>query len=120
MPSPQIVAVMIHVPDPVAGLCWYETAFPTAIRENSELHDFTYLRLGMIQIEIVRSDEKVSAGANGSVVYWHAQNLTREVARLRELGATLYRRPMQIEDGLAMCQVRDPWGNCIGLRGPIT
>ena len=33
------------------------------------------------------------------------------------IGAALYRGPMQIEDNLWMCQVRDPWGNCIGLRG---
>ncbi|MDY0831642.1 MULTISPECIES: VOC family protein [unclassified Pseudomonas] len=32
------------------------------------------------------------------------------------LGATLYRGPMKIEGGEWMCQVRDPWGNCIGLR----
>jgi len=25
---------------------------------------------------------------------------------------------MLIENGEAMCQVQDPWGNCIGLRGP--
>ena len=35
------------------------------------------------------------------------------------LGAIRYRGPMAIEDGQRMCQVRDPWGNCIGLRGPL-
>ena len=25
---------------------------------------------------------------------------------------------MSIEGGQLMCQVQDPWSNCIGLRGP--
>ena len=108
------------MPDPVAGLSWYEKAFPAASRERSEMHEFVYLRLGTVQIEIVKCDEKVGAGASGSVVYWQAKNFARDLARLLELGATLYRGPMDIDDGLAMCQVRDPWGNCIGLRGPST
>jgi len=33
-------------------------------------------------------------------------------------GAALYRGPIKIEARLSMCQARDPWGNCIGLRGP--
>lgn len=31
--------------------------------------------------------------------------------------AALYRGPIGIEAGQRMCQVRDPWDNCIGLRG---
>ncbi|MBE3659112.1 glyoxalase/bleomycin resistance/dioxygenase family protein, partial [Vibrio navarrensis] len=28
--------------------------------------------------------------------------------------------PMEIENGLSMCQVEDPFGNLIGLRGKAT
>ena len=39
------------------------------------------------------------------------------IEHFSELGATLYRGPMLIENALAMCQVKDPFGNLIGLRG---
>ena len=65
---------------------------------------------------VVNADNKVASGAAGSVVYWRVVNLHHEVQRLVTLGATLYRGPMKIQGGEWMCQVRDPWGNCIGLR----
>lgn len=36
------------------------------------------------------------------------------------VGAELYRGPLDMGDGQRMAQVRDPWGNLIGLRGPHT
>jgi predicted enzyme related to lactoylglutathione lyase len=119
MPSADILAVMIHVADVEEGLAWYEQAFPLARRERTEDDDFEFLRLGDVQLEIVPADEKVSSGPSGTVVYWKVASLQDEVARLRTLGASLYRGPMRIERGLSMCQVQDPWGNCIGLRGPL-
>ena len=56
--------------------------------------------------------------AAGSVVYWRVDNFDAALAHALSQGGTLYRGPMRIEAGLAMCQVRDPWGNCVGLRGP--
>lgn len=39
------------------------------------------------------------------------------LAHFLSIGATLYSGPMAIEKQQSMCQVRDLWGNCIGLRG---
>jgi predicted enzyme related to lactoylglutathione lyase len=69
-------------------------------------------------MEFVPADEKVAAGAAGSVVYWQVAHFDAALAHALNQGATLYRGPMPIEAGQAMCQVRDPWGNCVGLRGP--
>ncbi len=33
------------------------------------------------------------------------------------LGAQLYRGPMDLENGHRICQVLDPYGNSIGIRG---
>lgn len=60
----------------------------------------------------------MGSGPFGSVVYWAVDDFNAALAHVEKLGATLYRGPLAIQDGLAMCQVRDPWGNCIGLRGP--
>ncbi len=48
-----------------------------------------------------------------------ASNFCGSLAHLREAGGVLYRGPMKIDEELWMCQFRDPWGNCIGIRGPM-
>ena len=112
-----IAAVLVHVPNVEAALAWYQQAFPAAVRARIEATNFEFLSLGGVQLELVPSDEKVSSGACGSVVYWHVENFEEALQHLQGIGAKLYRGPMRIEGGLSMCQVRDPWGNCIGLRG---
>ncbi|HLJ56981.1 MAG TPA: VOC family protein [Chthonomonadaceae bacterium] len=113
-----IAAVMIHVADLEAALAWYERAFPSAERVRfTEPEPFECLRIGGVLIELVPADEKVASGAAGSVVYWSVPDFEAALAHLQAAGATLYRGPMVIESSQRMCQVRDPWGNCIGLRG---
>ncbi len=116
--SGPIAAVMVHVDDVAAALDWYACAFPAAERIGIAPPAFECLALGGVRIEIVPADAKVAAGASGSVVYWCVASLDDALAHFQDLGATLYRGPMAIENDQAMCQVRDPWGNCIGLRGP--
>jgi hypothetical protein len=79
--------------------------------------EFECLELEGIQLEIVPADEKVASGAAGSVVYWNVANFDVALSHFQSIGATPYRCPGEIEDGMRMCQVRDPWSNCIGLRG---
>jgi predicted enzyme related to lactoylglutathione lyase len=117
MPSP-IAAVMIHVSDVALALRWYQGALPDAKRVSIGTPAFECLSLHGVLIEIVPQDEKVGAGAFGSVVYWRVDDFDAALQRLRSLGGKLYRGPLQIEDSECMCQVQDPWGNCIGLRGP--
>ncbi len=111
-----IVAVLVHVPDVQVGLDWYQLAFPAAIRSYIAEFNFEFLNIAGIQLEIVPSDDKVAAGACGSVVYWAVPDLEIALLHLQSIGAKLYRGPLKIEAGQSMCQVRDPWGNCIGLR----
>ena len=112
-----VVAIMIHVADVEAGLLWYQRAFPSAKRKSIAEPFFEYLDLDGTSIEIVLADEKVASGAAGSVAYWYVANFASALQHMQSIGATLYRGPAEIEDGKRMCQVRDPWGNCIGLRG---
>ena len=77
------------------------------------------LELNGFSLEIVQADDKVPAGKRGTVVYWLVENLTDGLAHFEALGAKLYRGPMAIENGLTMCQVEDPFGNLIGLRGQV-
>ncbi len=113
-----VSAILVHVADVEAGLTWYQRAFPRAERQRLPAFDFEYLKIGSIHLEIVQADEKVASGAAGSVVYWQVEDFDRALSHFNAIGAPLYRGPLEIEDDLWMCQVRDPWGNCIGLRGP--
>ncbi|WP_414657825.1 VOC family protein [Deinococcus sp. VB343] len=115
-----IAAVMIHVADIAEGLNWYARAFPDAVRRTFPDSPFEYLDCGGVMLELVPADAKVQSGAAGSVVYWQVEDFAAALAHLQSLGAELYRGPMQIEGGQRMGQVRDPWGNPIGLRGPLT
>ena len=119
MKSSAIAAVLVHSPDVEAALEWYQRAFPHALRCRVEAFNFDYLAVGEVRLEIVPADEKVAAGAAGSVVYWRFPDFEDALAHMQNVGASLYRGPMDIEGGQRMCQVRDPWGNCLGLRGPI-
>ena len=114
-----IRAIMIHAPDTAAAMVWYARAFPRAEQKRIVWHggEFECLEIDGVQIEIHPADEKVTAGAAGSVVYWATDDFDATLAHLQALGATLYRGPGVIENNKRMCQVRDPWGNCIGLRG---
>jgi predicted enzyme related to lactoylglutathione lyase len=112
-----VSAVLVHVPDMTQGLDWYRRAFPRAVLTVSQPSGFQFLQIGQTQLEIVLSDKKVASGAAGTVVYWWTEDFAGSLDHFVKLGAILYRGPLRIDGDLIMCQVRDPWGNCIGLRG---
>ncbi|HFQ5022800.1 TPA: VOC family protein [Vibrio vulnificus] len=114
------VAILVYVPDVEIGLRWYQQAFPEAVPMHLPDFDFTVLDVNGFSIEIVQSDDKVSEGKKGTVLYWSVRDLSFEISRFEALGAFLYRGPMEIENGLSMCQLEDPFGNLIGLRGATT
>lgn len=110
-------AILVHVPDVKLGLSWYQKAFPLAIPQYLADFDFTILDINGFSLEIIQADDKVGAGKSGTVLYWSVDSLEASLAHFESLGARLYRGPMAIENGLGMCQVTDPFGNLIGLRG---
>jgi len=113
-----IAAVMVHVSDIDAGLTWYQRAFPNAKRLSiDEPFNFEYLDIDGIAIEIVEADVLVASGACGSVVYWRVESFEAALKHFQGIGANLYRGPIEIENKQKICQVRDPWGNCIGIKG---
>lgn len=112
-----IAAIMIHVGDVPAALAWYGRAFPDAVPMRDAASGFDYLALRGVALEFVPADSKVGSGPCGSVVYWDVADFAATLAHLTAVGARRYRGPLHVGDGLAMCQVRDPWDNCIGIRG---
>ena len=112
------VALLIHVSDVIRGLEWYQLAFPRAVLVHLGPTDFPALSINGFTLEIVPADEKVSTGRSGTVLYWQVDSVNDELARLETIGATLYRGPIPIESQQIMCQLEDPFGNLLGIRGP--
>ena len=113
-----IAAVPVHVGDVEAGVDWYGRAFPQAARSDANGGFPECLDVHGVQIEIVPADVKVGFGPGGSVVYRKVAHFQTALDHLLCVGATLYRGPLEIENNESMCQVQDPWGNCIGIRVP--
>lgn len=112
------VANLIHVSDVEAALRWYQLAFPRA--KLRDIDGFVCLDVDGFLLELVAADEKVCSGKAGSVTYWGVTDLDSEILRFKALGADVYRGPMDMGDGMGMCQVTDPFGNLIGFRGPFS
>ena len=110
-------AILIHVAEVEEGIRWYSKAFPDADLRVLTESGHAILVLNNFSIEIVSADSKVGAGAHGTVLYWYTDSWAQSLAHLQSLGAELYRGPLEIEEGLTMCQLQDPFGNLIGLRG---
>ena len=114
------VALLVHVPDVEAGTEWYRQAFPSCRVSRPAQNGLAILNVDGFDLEIVQADDKVSSGKSGVVLYWSVESVEEALQRLIAIGATLYRGPMPIEYGLAMCQVEDPFGNLIGIRGGMS
>src|SRR5699024_3108863 len=99
---------LIPVPNDTEGLTWYQKDFPLAQSHYLAEFEFTLLIIEDFQIEIVQADEKVNAGSASVVFYWFTDNLNKSIQHLESLGATLYRGPLAIKNGLSMCQMKDP------------
>ena len=108
--------VMYFVADRRAAADWYSKLFDLEITwlENPE-HFF--IRVGAQDLWFHQADDKVPSGAAGHVAYWQVIDFDAALARATQLGATLYRGPLDREDGTYMCQVKDLDGNLIGLIG---
>jgi len=91
--------------------------FPNAVRETSGESNFELLKIDNFFLEIVPADHKVRSGKAGTVMYWQVTDLQQAINKFTNLGASLYRGPLAIENDSGMCQLEDPFGNLIGLRG---
>jgi predicted enzyme related to lactoylglutathione lyase len=109
------IANMIHVGNVNQALSWYKAAFPGSVLRDVD--GFTFLEMNGFALELVLADIKVGSGKSGSVTYWEVKDLELEMLRFKSLGSLVYRGPMEIGIGVGMCQVTDPFGNLIGLRG---
>ena len=95
---------------------WYSSVLqlPVAFVEDN----FAMIDVGTAQLCFHLADAKVPSGRAGQVAYWRVDTLDSARERMVAAGAQLYRGPLAIDAGRAICQFADPFGNLIGLVGP--
>ncbi len=114
--SSGVVEVLYFVPDRRKAAIWYSQVLEAEISHLDDPEHF-YIRIGEQEIWLHQADEKGPSGVAGQVAYWGTDDIDVSVAKAEELGGSLYRGPLKRLDGRFMCQVKDPFGNVIGLIG---
>lgn len=101
------------------SVAWYEQ-FLNFTQEQREAvkGQFALIKISNIEFCFHAADDKSPVSTGGTVAYWAVPNLNLAIEKAQRLGATLYRGPIQIHDTPRwMAQIKDPYGNVIGVEG---
>ena len=78
---------------------------------------FVSFKIAGVNFDITVADEKNPASSGGSLGYWLVDDLGEVLRRATELGAKLYRGPLEVrETGRTILQIQDPFGCVIGFE----
>jgi predicted enzyme related to lactoylglutathione lyase len=111
------VNVFVFVDDLDRATAWYAEGLgrqPVTTRE--QLATFEIGDGALARLTVHRSDEYSDAGPRGTVAYWDVDDVNALVTDWTAHGAVAHRGPKTVFSGERLCQLRDPFGNRIGLR----
>ena len=109
-------AIYLFVNDVKKSSAWYSKVLniPLTIDEDN----FGLIKIGQNEMCFHQADDKSPVSTGGSVAYWSVENLTETLSLFVKHGGSLYRGPIEIpETNEGICQMKDPFGNVIGLQG---
>ena len=107
--------VYLFVHDVKKSSSWYSKVLniPLTIDEDK----FGLIKIGHNEMCFHQADEKSPVSTGGSVAYWSVESLKEALDLFVKHGGSLYRGPIEIpKSNEAICQMKDPFGNIIGLR----
>lgn len=76
---------------------------------------FVGFNIGEMRLGFHATDQKSGISNGTPVCYWEVENLNSTTHIFITHGATWHREPIAISEGGRVCQLRDPFGNIIGL-----
>lgn len=94
---------------------WYTQAL--GIAPWLDTPDYVEFRIGPCGLSMSLSDAKSPHSTGGQVAYWRVRAVDQAIEFFSAYGAKVFRGPLDIENDEAICQIRDPFGNVIGLIG---
>ncbi|MCM2280401.1 MAG: GNAT family N-acetyltransferase [Bdellovibrionaceae bacterium] len=107
--------VILFTSDIQASREFYRRAF--AVEPILDLPEICEFKIGTRSLILQPGDPQFPAGTQTELAYWPVEHFDQAVALLKSLGGEVFRGPLSLGDGDHICQIRDPLGNQIGLRG---
>jgi predicted enzyme related to lactoylglutathione lyase len=118
-----LTTVSFFADDVTAAARWYTDLLgvePYFTRPAEGTPAYVEFRIGDHQHELGIIDSRYAPRprpreTGGAVVYWHVDDVEAAFARLLELGATAYEKPVERGPGFVTASVADPFGNLLGV-----
>jgi uncharacterized glyoxalase superfamily protein PhnB len=114
IPFHAVVDVFCFVPDLAAATAWYTDRLGTSPALTA--HQLARFDLGPSSLTVHTIDDLNTGGPAGCVAYWDVEDVDLVTDEWVRHGATAHRGPRTIMTGERLCQLRDPFGNLIGIR----
>ena len=109
-------AVYLFVPNVRVSASWYSKCLDISLTIDEE--NFALIDIEGCELCFHLSDNKSPTSTGGSVGYWQVDDLLQSANVFKENGGEIYRGPIEIpESDEGICQIKDPFGNVIGLQG---
>jgi predicted enzyme related to lactoylglutathione lyase len=118
-----MATVSFYADDVRAAREWYSKLLGTAPyfeRPDAENPQYIEFRLGDHQHELGIIDRKfapktAASGPGGAVLFWHVDDISGALEKVKAQGATEYEPLIKREAGFITASVIDPFGNVLGL-----
>jgi predicted enzyme related to lactoylglutathione lyase len=111
----EFATIRICSPDVARSRDWYRHLFE--IEPIEDIENFVSFKINGTCLDIGLADSKSPVSTGGSVGYWLVDNLDQTIARAIELGGSVYRGPLRVEEvNRTIVQIKDPLGNVIGFE----
>lgn len=113
-----LTTVSLYAADLAAARTWYAEVLD--VEPYFERPGYVEFRVGDYQHELGLIDSRYAPqgaadGPSGAVVYWHVDDVSAALERLRALGAKEYQPLTERGAGFVTAAVTDPFGNVLGI-----
>lgn len=105
--------VMYKVSDLKKAKDWYSKAFQSEPYFDEVF--YVGFNIGGYELGLHPEETPVKEKAESVMAYWGVENIEEEYQRLVSLGATVHQAPQNVGGEIVVAEVKDPWGNILGL-----
>ena len=106
-------SIVFFVKELYKAAVWYSNIL--GITPYRDEPDFIGFHLDEIDLCFHRLDEKAGNPTGSQVAYWEVKNFDESVEEFVANNASIFREPIQIPEGGSVIQIKDPFGNILGL-----
>lgn len=105
--------IVQFVDDLEAAKKWYEKVF-----QSQPYFDEPYyvgFNIGGYELGLHPAEDKKLVQGNTTVIYWGVENIEEQFQFFLDNSATAHQAPNNVGGEIVVAEVKDPWGNLIGL-----